>query len=66
MLLSHSPSPTNADALEVDQIQTPQIPPRIKTPQTQEAAQQSSQLDIHQTLSAKRVHHSREFSIGRI
>ncbi|KAE8295423.1 Arf-GAP with Rho-GAP domain, ANK repeat and PH domain-containing protein 1 Centaurin-delta-2 [Larimichthys crocea] len=50
---SHSPSSTKAD--EMQKEQTPLVPPRIKTPQTPENAQQSTQPEIHLVLPSKTV-----------
>ncbi|KAM7413168.1 hypothetical protein PAMA_020512 [Pampus argenteus] len=52
---THSPpvSKTAADVIQMDQ--TPQVPPRIRTPQTQEKAQQSTQPDTQPALPARRV-----------
>lgn len=61
--LSLSPTPTKAFADEMHQEQTPQVPPRIRTPQSQETTQQSSQPDIQRALPARKVsQHSRELS----
>ncbi|TMS07767.1 Arf-GAP with Rho-GAP domain, ANK repeat and PH domain-containing protein 1 [Larimichthys crocea] len=50
---THSPSSTKAD--EMQKEQTPLVPPRIKTPQTPENAQQSTQPEIHLVLPSKTV-----------
>ncbi|XP_070761411.1 arf-GAP with Rho-GAP domain, ANK repeat and PH domain-containing protein 1 isoform X2 [Enoplosus armatus] len=52
---THSPSSTKTVADEMQKDQTPQVPPRIRTPQTLENAQQSTQPDIQPALSAKSV-----------
>lgn len=58
-----SPSPTTKVADEMHQEQTPQVPPRIRTPQSQENAKQSSQPDTHLALPARKVsQHPRELS----
>lgn len=53
--LSLSPSPTKAVADETQKDQTPQVPPRIRTPQTQENTQQSTQPDTQPALPARKV-----------
>lgn len=50
-----SPSPTKTVTEELQKDQTPQVPPRIRPPQTLENAQQSPQPDTHPTLPLKRV-----------
>ncbi|KAM7399346.1 hypothetical protein PAMP_018624 [Pampus punctatissimus] len=52
---THSPpvAKTAADVIQMDQ--TPQVPPRIRTPQTQEKAQQSTQPDTQPALLARRI-----------
>ncbi|XP_070826091.1 arf-GAP with Rho-GAP domain, ANK repeat and PH domain-containing protein 1 isoform X1 [Chaetodon trifascialis] len=52
---THSPSPTKTVTDEMQKDQTPQVPPRIRTPQTLENTQQSSQPDTHLTLPTKKV-----------
>lgn len=52
---THSPPFTKAAADEIQIDQTPQVPPRIKTPQTQQKAQQSTQPDTQPALPARRV-----------
>ncbi|XP_051814276.1 arf-GAP with Rho-GAP domain, ANK repeat and PH domain-containing protein 1 isoform X1 [Acanthochromis polyacanthus] len=52
---THSPSPTKAGTDEIQKDQTPQIPPRIRTPQTQENPQQLSQPEIQPALPARRI-----------
>lgn len=41
--LTPSPSNTRTDTEEMQKDQAPQVPPRIRTPQTQENTQQSTQ-----------------------
>ncbi|XP_069573482.1 arf-GAP with Rho-GAP domain, ANK repeat and PH domain-containing protein 1 isoform X1 [Brachyistius frenatus] len=50
-----SPSPIKTGTDEVQKDQTPQIPPRIRTFQTQEHAQQSTQPDTQPALPARRI-----------
>ncbi|TKS81167.1 Arf-GAP with [Collichthys lucidus] len=50
---TQSPSSTKTD--EMQKEQTPLVPPRIKTPQTLENAQQSTQPEIHLVLPSKTV-----------
>lgn len=58
-----SPSPTKTVADEMHQEQTPQVPPRIRTPQSPENTQQSSQPDTQLPLPARKVsQRSRELS----
>ncbi|XP_076591200.1 arf-GAP with Rho-GAP domain, ANK repeat and PH domain-containing protein 1 isoform X2 [Chaetodon auriga] len=52
---THSPSPTKTVTDETQKDQTPQVPPRIRTPQTLENTQQSSQPDTHPALPTKKV-----------
>ncbi len=56
--LSPSPPPTKTVADEMQKDQTPLVPPRIRTPQTLEDAQQSTQADPQPTLPAKSVSQS--------
>lgn len=51
--LSHSPTKTVAD--ETQKEQTPQVPPRIRTPQTLENTQQSTQPDTYPTVPTRIV-----------
>lgn len=53
--LSYSPPLTKSATDEIQKDQTPQVPPRIRTPQTQEKAQQSTQPDTQPALPARRV-----------
>ncbi|XP_059186981.1 arf-GAP with Rho-GAP domain, ANK repeat and PH domain-containing protein 1-like [Centropristis striata] len=52
---THSPSPTKTVADEIQKEQTPQVPPRIRTPQTLEDAQQSAQPEAQPALPVRRV-----------
>ncbi|XP_070684834.1 arf-GAP with Rho-GAP domain, ANK repeat and PH domain-containing protein 1 isoform X2 [Pempheris klunzingeri] len=52
---THSPSPTKTVADEMHKDQTPLVPPRIRTPQTPENTQQSSEPDTQPALPTKRV-----------
>ncbi|XP_051252883.1 arf-GAP with Rho-GAP domain, ANK repeat and PH domain-containing protein 1 isoform X2 [Dicentrarchus labrax] len=53
--ITHSPSPTKTTADEMQKDQTPQVPPRIRIPQTVENTQQTTQLDTQPALPSKRV-----------
>ncbi|XP_034723951.1 arf-GAP with Rho-GAP domain, ANK repeat and PH domain-containing protein 1-like isoform X1 [Etheostoma cragini] len=53
--ITNSPSPPNTVADEMQKDQTPQVPPRIRTPQTQEDTHQSTQPDAQPGLPAWRV-----------
>ncbi|XP_035009824.2 arf-GAP with Rho-GAP domain, ANK repeat and PH domain-containing protein 1 isoform X1 [Hippoglossus stenolepis] len=48
---AHSASPTKTVTDEMQKDQTPQVPPRIRTPQTQENAQHSTQPDAQLRVS---------------
>ncbi|XP_026196908.1 arf-GAP with Rho-GAP domain, ANK repeat and PH domain-containing protein 1 isoform X2 [Anabas testudineus] len=64
---TNSPSPTKTVADEMHQEQTPQVPPRIRTPQNQEITQQSSQPETQPALPARRVCQSpRESRLGSL
>uniref|UniRef100_A0AAQ5XQG1 ArfGAP with RhoGAP domain, ankyrin repeat and PH domain 1 n=1 Tax=Amphiprion ocellaris TaxID=80972 RepID=A0AAQ5XQG1_AMPOC len=52
---THSPSPTKAGTDEIQKDQTPQIPPRIRTPQTQETPPQLTQPEVQPALPARRI-----------
>uniref|UniRef100_A0A3B4T2W6 ArfGAP with RhoGAP domain, ankyrin repeat and PH domain 1 n=2 Tax=Seriola dumerili TaxID=41447 RepID=A0A3B4T2W6_SERDU len=52
---THSPSTSKTFADELQKDQTPQVPPRIRIPQTQENAQQSTQPDTQLALPSRRV-----------
>lgn len=53
--LSSSPSPTKTGTDDPLREQTPEIPPRIRPPKTQENPQQLTQLDIQPALPARRI-----------
>ncbi|XP_075956073.1 arf-GAP with Rho-GAP domain, ANK repeat and PH domain-containing protein 1 isoform X2 [Anarhichas minor] len=57
--IPHRSSPTKTVTDEVQKDQTPQVPPRIRTPQTLEDAHQSNQPDTQPALPARRVTQSR-------
>ena len=61
--LSHSPTKTIADEMQKDQ--TPQVPPRIRTPQTLENTQLSTQPDTYPSVPTRIVsqplHESRTY-----
>uniref|UniRef100_A0A3B4YA77 ArfGAP with RhoGAP domain, ankyrin repeat and PH domain 1 n=2 Tax=Seriola lalandi dorsalis TaxID=1841481 RepID=A0A3B4YA77_SERLL len=52
---THSPSSSKTFADELQKDQTPQVPPRIRIPKTQENAQQSTQPDTQLALPSRRV-----------
>ncbi|XP_078102508.1 arfGAP with RhoGAP domain, ankyrin repeat and PH domain 1 isoform X2 [Sander vitreus] len=53
--ITNSPSPTKTVADEMQKDQTPQVPLRIRTPQTLEDTHQSTQPDAQPALPARRV-----------
>ncbi|XP_034404157.1 arf-GAP with Rho-GAP domain, ANK repeat and PH domain-containing protein 1-like isoform X2 [Cyclopterus lumpus] len=62
--IPHRSSPTKTVTDEMLKDQTPQVPPRIRTPQTLEDARQSNQLDTQPALPARRV--SQPPSVSRL
>ncbi|GAA6233062.1 arf-GAP with Rho-GAP domain, ANK repeat and PH domain-containing protein 1 isoform X1 [Lates japonicus] len=52
---TQSPSPTKTVTDETQKDQTPQVPPRIRTPQTQDNTQQSTQPNTQPALPARKV-----------
>nr|XP_046244713.1 arf-GAP with Rho-GAP domain, ANK repeat and PH domain-containing protein 1-like isoform X2 [Scatophagus argus] len=56
---THSPSPTKTVTDEIQRDQTPHVPPRIRTPQALDNAQQSTQPALPVRIVSQPLHESR-------